>query len=259
MSAAIAGLSMLVTGGGSGIGRAVVDAYVAAGGRVVVLERSPERACELRRDHGGAVSVVVGDATDGRAVAEAVGRAVSEHGGLDQLTCCVGVFDCYASLRAIDTERLPAAAEEIWRANVLSVLLAVAHGYPHLRQRSGSVTLTISGAAFHAEGGGVLYGSSKWALRGVVSHLAQDFAPDVRVNGVAPGGTDGTRLSGLRALGQQASADTVPGRPERIRDGNLLRVVPRPDDHTGAYLYLADPAASRVCTGIVIRTDGGRA
>lgn len=259
MSDAIAGLSMLVTGGGSGIGRAVVDAYVAAGGRVVVLERSPERACELRRDHGDAVSVVVGDATDDSAVAEAVGRAVSEHGGLDQLTCCVGVFDYYASLRTIDTERIAAAAEEIWRANVLSVLLAVAHGYPQLRQRSGSVTLTISGAAFHAEGGGVLYGSSKWALRGVVSHLAQDLAPDVRVNGVAPGGTDGTRLGGLRALEQHASADTVPGRPERIRDGNLLKVLPRPEDHAGAYLYLADPVASRVCTGIVIRTDGGRA
>ncbi|MGH3495028.1 MAG: SDR family NAD(P)-dependent oxidoreductase, partial [Sciscionella sp.] len=161
VSGALANLSMLVTGGGSGIGRAVVDAYVAAGGRVVVLERSPERASEVRRDHGGAVSVVVGDATDGRAIADAVGRAVGEHGWLDQLTCCVGVFDYYASLRAIDPERIQAAAEEIWRANVLSVLLAAAHGYPYLRKRGGSMTLTISGAAFHAEGGGVLYGSSK--------------------------------------------------------------------------------------------------
>ena len=121
-----------------------------------------------------------------------------------------------------------------------------------------SVTLTLSESAFHPVGGGVLYGSSKWALRGVVAHLSRDLAPRVRVNGVAPGGTSGTRFSAPAMLGQTLSADQVPGRDDRIKAGNALGVVPSPADHAGAYVYLADPAAARVVTGVVLNTDGGR-
>lgn len=259
MSGVLDGRYCLVTGGGSGIGRAVVEAYLAAGARVTVLERSAERCAELRRDHGVAVTVLEGDATDVAALGDAVTRAGDGVGdaGLDHLTCCVGVFDYYASLREVDPQRLAAAAQEIWRTNVLSALLAVNVAYPGLRSRHGSVTLTLSESAFRAGGGGVLYGSSKWALRGVIAHLANDLAPEVRVNGVAPGGTSGTRLGGLAALDQQSRADGVAGRDDRIRAGNRLRVVAQPSDHAGAYLYLADATASRVCTGVVIRTDGG--
>jgi 2,3-dihydroxy-2,3-dihydrophenylpropionate dehydrogenase len=205
--------------------------------------------------------VVVGDATDAAALHEAVSAvgAGAGDGALDHLTCCVGVFDYYASLRELDPAQLAAAAQEIWRTNVLSALLAIDVAYPGLRSRHGSITLTLSESAFHAGGGGVLYGSSKWALRGVVMHLASDLAPDVRVNGVAPGGTSGTRLGGLASLNQRLTAGDVPGRDERIRAGNRLHVIAQPSDHAGAYLYLADPVASRVCTGVVIRTDGGGA
>lgn len=259
MSGALDGRRCLVTGGGSGIGRGVVDAYLAAGARVTVLERSAGSAAQLRRDFGAAVTVVVGDATDVAALDEAVSAAGTgaDDDGLDQLTCCVGVFDYYASLRDLDAQRLAAAAQEIWRINVLSALLAVNCAYPSLRVRRGSITLTLSESAFRPGGGGVLYGSSKWALRGVVEHLASDLAPDVRVNGVAPGGTSGTHLGGLAALDQHLTADSVPGRDDRIRAGNRLGVLAQPSDHAGAYLYLADAAASRVCTGVVICTDGG--
>ncbi len=256
MNEPLRGRAALVTGGGSGIGRAVVDAYVAAGARVGVLERSPERAQELRAAHGSAVSVVVGDATDVSALDRAVDASRMD-GRLDQLTCCVGVFDYYASLPDMDAVRLANAAREIWTANVLSVLLAVNRSIDSLRLARGSVTLTLSESAFRAGGGGVLYGSSKWALRGVVAHLARDLAPDVRVNGVSPGGTTGTRLGGLQSLDQEMTADRDAGRDERIRTANYLQVVAAPRDHAAAYVYLADPVASRVCTGVVIRTDGG--
>ena len=106
------------------------------------------------------------------------------------------------------------------------------------------MTLTLSESAFHPVGGGVLYGSSKWALRGVLSHLAVDLAPDIRVNAVAPGGTTGTRFGGLAALDQTQTADRVEGRDERIASGTLLRATPRPEDHAGAYVYLADREAA---------------
>lgn len=258
MSRRLDGQRILLTGGGSGIGRAVALAYLAEGAVVTVLERSAEHARELAEAGGPDVDVMVGDATDPATLAEAVERA-SGDAGLDNLTSCVGVFDSYASVRTLGADELVAAADEIYRVNVRSTLSAVHAAFPALQRARGSVTLTLSESAFHPVGGGVLYGSSKWALRGVVSHLAVDLAPEVRVNGVAPGGTTGTRFGGLSTLGQTAvTADRVEGRDERIAAGTVLGVTARPEDHAGAYVYLADRAAARVVTAVVINTDGGR-
>jgi NAD(P)-dependent dehydrogenase (short-subunit alcohol dehydrogenase family) len=204
--------------------------------------------------------VLVGDATDPSVVAAAVDAARASNGHLDHLTCCVGVFDHYASLRDLSVEELSSAAEEMWRTNVLSALLAVNLAHDALRAAKGSITLTLSESAFAAVGGGVLYGSSKWALRGAVHHLSADLAPDVRVNGVAPGGTSGTAFAGMSSLGQDRSlVSDDKERDARIARGNLLHLTPTPEDHASAYLYLADPVAARVVTGLVIRTDGGGA
>lgn len=269
----LAGLHALVTGGGSGIGLAVARAYLAHGARVTVLERSAARAAALRagvlRDgaaHGGArvesgarIAVETGDTTDPADVARAVARAVSADGRLDILSACAGVFDFYAPVTGLSAPELTASFGEIFGINVLGTLLAVREAAPALRRAHGCVTLTLSTAAYYGGGGGVLYAASKSALRGVVRHLAAELAPDVRVNGVAPGGTGATALSGLASLGQRQTAGAVEGRDERIRSGTLLHVLPVPEDHAGAYVYLADPAAARVITGTVITSDGGHA
>lgn len=253
---------MLLTGGGSGIGRAVATAYAEAGAEVTVLERSTELAAGLVRESGGRIRVVVGDATDAQSVQEAVCVA-APGGNLDNLTVCVGVFDNRRSLRDLDASQLALASEEIWRLNVRSALEVVRCAIPSLQAPAqlgapSSITLTLSESALYPGGGGVLYGSSKWALRGMVSHLAADLAPLIRVNGVAPGGTTNTRLGGLSSLHQTETADQVPGREERITAATLLEVAARPEDHAGAYCYLADPVAARIVTGVVIPTDGGR-
>lgn len=253
------GKRVLITGGGSGIGRGVVDAYVAAGARTTVIECSPANICQLLNDYPDAISVIEGDATDAESLSEAVREAVGDGDALDNLTCCVGVFDYYASLHDMSVDQLIAASDEIWRTNLLSSLLAIKIALPGLEKAHGSVTLTLSGAGFYPEGGGVLYGSSKWALRGVISHLAKDLGPKVRVNGVAPGGTSDTKLGGLKSLSQLQTADAVSGRDERIKEGNALGVIATPADHAGAYIYLADSMASRIVTGTVLNTDGGRA
>ncbi|GAA1517005.1 SDR family NAD(P)-dependent oxidoreductase [Nocardioides humi] len=257
MTARLSGLSLLVTGGGSGIGRAVVDAFVAEGGHVTVVEYDDERASDVAAAHGDAVEAMVGDAGDPKVLAAAV-EAASRRGSLDHLACIVGSFDFYQSILDLDADRLERAAMEIWRRNVLSALLAIRAAHDHLSRARGSITLTVSGAAYRAEGGGVLYGSSKAALHGVVVHLASELAPRVRVNGVAPGGTAQTRLGGLASLDQRTTTAEVAGRDERIRAGTALGVLPLPADHAPAYVHLADPVASRVVTGTVMRTDGGR-
>jgi NAD(P)-dependent dehydrogenase (short-subunit alcohol dehydrogenase family) len=85
------------------------------------------------------------------------------------------------------------------------------------------------------------------------------MAPEVRVNAVAPGGTSGTRFSGLDSLGtaDRTVAESV-DRDARVAAGNLLRLTPAPESHAGAYVFLADRQASGVITGQVINTDGGR-
>lgn len=256
MTGSLAGDHILLTGGGSGIGRAAAEAYLAQGAFVTVLERSTERARELSAGSPG-LRVEVGDATDPEVLGRAVERARGP-AGLDNLTCCVGVFDQYAVLESLSATELLEAADEIYRTNVTSALVAVQVAQADLQAARGCVTLTLSESAFLPVGGGVLYGSSKWALRGAVTHLAAELAPAVRVNGVAPGGTTATRFGGLNTLGQTRTADQVEGRDDRIAAGTLLDVTPCPDDHAGAYVYLADRRASRVTTGVVINTDGGR-
>ncbi|QBE48071.1 SDR family NAD(P)-dependent oxidoreductase [Leucobacter triazinivorans] len=258
MSGSLSGMHVLVTGGGSGIARAAAERYHREGAVVTVLNRSRAGADAVRATSGGGIHAIVGDATDPEALRRAISEAVDTEGRLHHLTCGVGVFDGYARVSELSAEALMVAAEESWRVNVRSTLLAVNLAAPALRAARGSITLTLSESAFNAIGGGALYGSSKWALRGIVDHLSAELAPEIRVNGVAPGGTGGTRFGGLQSIGQTATADQVDGRDERIAAQTLLGVTAMPADHSGAYRFLADPVDARVITGVVIRSDGGR-
>jgi 2,3-dihydroxy-2,3-dihydrophenylpropionate dehydrogenase len=238
----------LVTGGASGIGRAVALAYLADGARVTILDRTAPAPGTFP----AGITLVTGDVTDPAAMAEAVAAATAPDGELDLLTTCAGVFDYYARATELSVEKLHSSFREIFEVNVYGSVLAINQAAPALRRARGAVTLTLSTAAFGPGGGGALYASSKAALRGLVTHLATELAPEVRVNGVAPGGTGATRLAGLNALGQQQTADQVPGRDERIRANTLLNVLPLPEDHAPAYVYLAH---ARTVTGTVLRSD----
>ncbi|WP_285362872.1 SDR family NAD(P)-dependent oxidoreductase [Microbacterium sp. LMC-P-041] len=257
MSGTLARQHILVTGGGSGIARAAAERYHGEGARVTILERSASNANDVVSGSGGAIQSIVGDALDPEVLASAVELASDPGGALHHLTCGVGVFDFYAQVHELSPADLLEAAGESWRLNVLSALVAVNIAHPALVRGRGSVTLTVSESAFNAVGGGVLYGSAKWAVRGMVEHLAAELAP-LRVNGVAPGGTSGTRFGGLSSLQQTSSADAVVGRDLRIARATLLGITAGPIDHAGAYRFLADPVDARAVTGMIIRSDAGR-
>ncbi|MCW2582880.1 MAG: 2,3-dihydroxy-2,3-dihydrophenylpropionate dehydrogenase, partial [Klenkia sp.] len=156
----------LVVGAGSGIGRAVVDAFLAEGARVAVLERDPDK-CRALQDALPDVPVTVGDATTPAANEEAVAAAVAAFGGLDVLVNCVGVFDYYRSIVDLDPEVLDTAFDEVFRTNVLSHLQSVRAALPHLQAAGDAVVLlTESTSSYHPGRGGVLYLSSKFAVRG---------------------------------------------------------------------------------------------
>lgn len=257
MTGWLEGKRALVVGAGSGIGRAVVDAFLAEGAKVAVLERDHDKCEALCRQLPG-VPVVEGDAITRDANERAVDAAVAAFGGVDTLVNCVGIFDFYKGIGDIEADALPAAFDEMFRTNVLSHLQSVKAALPRLRAGTGpSIVLTESASSFYAGRGGALYVSSKFAVRGLVAALAHELAPRIRVNGVAPGGTLGTDLRGLASLGLDGvRLDDKPGRAQEVAARTPLHVALNGADHAWSFVFLACDRA-RGITGETVRPDGG--
>jgi NAD(P)-dependent dehydrogenase (short-subunit alcohol dehydrogenase family) len=250
------GKRALVAGAGSGIGRAVIGAFAAEGAAVAALEVDPGKCASLAAELAGCV-VHQGDATSLADARAAVDAACASLGGLDVLVSCVGIFDFYKGLADLGQDDLDDAFDEMFRVNVKSQLVLVSAALDELRRSSGSVVLTVSTSGFYPGRGGILYVSSKFAVRGCVIALAHELAPQIRVNGVAPGGTLGTDLAGPVSLGQAGRRlDKGPEREADLRSRTPLRVALTGDDHAGSYVFLASDRA-RGITGTIVHSDGG--
>ena len=255
MSQWLDGMRALVVGGGSGIGRGVVEAFVEEGAHVGVLELDPAKCADLKAH--AECEVVQGDAAALVDNERAVNAVINRYGGLDVLVNCVGVFDFNRGIADIDGDVLPSAFDEIFRANVSTHILSVKAALPALKAARGSIVLTVSTSGFYPGRGGVLYVASKFAVRGLVIALAHDLAPDVRVNGVAPGGTLGTDLRGLASLGLESERlDADPNREADLRSRTPLHVALTPNDHAWSYVFLASRRSQGI-TGTFVHSDGG--
>jgi NAD(P)-dependent dehydrogenase (short-subunit alcohol dehydrogenase family) len=251
------GKRALVVGAGSGIGRAVVDAFRAEGARVAALERDNEK-CEALRRQLPDVPVIQGDATAPEPNERAVAVVVDAFGGLDTLVSCVGIFDFYKGINDIATADLDAAFDEMFRTNVLSHLHSVKAAVPALQAQAGSsILLTESASSYYPGRGGVLYVSSKFAVRGLITALAHELAPQIRVNGVAPGGTVNTDLRGLESLAlNTVRLDDTPHRARDLAARTPLHVALSGQDHAWSYVFLASDRAAGITAGTT-HSDGG--
>ncbi|SDC51261.1 3-(cis-5,6-dihydroxycyclohexa-1,3-dien-1-yl)propanoate dehydrogenase [Rhodococcus tukisamuensis] len=249
------GKRALIVGAGSGIGRGVVDAFLTEGASVGVLELDSAKCEALAAEHPE-VAVVQGDATKAAANNAAVSAVVDRFGGLDVLVNCVGVFDFYRKLESIDADMLDHAFDEMFAVNVKSHLHSVKAATPALRESGGSIVLTESTSAYYPGRGGTLYVASKFAVRGLVTTLGYELAPAIRVNGVAPGGTLGTDLSGLATLGLTENRLDGPDRAKELAGRNPLGVALDGLDHAWSYVFLASDR-SRGISGRVVHSDGG--
>jgi len=246
----------LVTGGGSGIGQAIVTRFVQEGARVGVMDRVTARVDKLQTDLGKSVVAIGGDVVRLDDNKRAVATTVDAFGQLDIFVGNAGVFDRALPLADIPEDQLSAACDELFGVNVKGCILGAKAALPELQKTSGCMIFTASVAGLNSGGGGTIYTASKHAVIGLIRQLAVEVGPAIRVNGVAPGGTR-TDLRGLAVLRQDdRSHFTDPGVEERLRANNPLRMMLEPDDLAGAYVFLASPSA-RGITGSIVTVDAG--
>lgn len=243
-------VSVAITGGGSGLGRALVERFVAEGAGVTVLERSPAKV-EALRELGTSVAAVEGDVTspgDNRAL---VDTAVERFGALDVFIGNAGLWDFGQAIADVPLDALGDSFDELFGVNVKGYVLGARAAVEALRRSRGSMIFTLSNASFYPQGGGALYTASKHAGLGLVRQLAYELSPEVRVNGVAPGGM-ATDLRGPASLTQHTQSISDGPIRDYLAAYSALQVAPEPEDYVGGYLLLASRTASRTTTGTVI-------
>ncbi len=248
--------AIVVTGGASGLGRAVVARCIEEGARVAVLDRSAERLADLEKTFGKAIVATAGDVRrigDNRRVVEA---CLNAFGRLDCAIGNAGIWDYSTDLAALDPERIDEAFDEIFHINVKGYLLLAKAALSALVASRGALIFTISNAGFYTEGGGPLYTASKHAAVGLVRQLAFELAPHVRVNGVAPGGID-TDLRGPTSLGMSDRSISTLNLPQRAKASVPIGELPQASDYAAAYVFFASRADNVPATGSVLNYDGG--
>jgi len=246
------GVTAIVTGAAGGIGRGIVRRYVEEGARVLAVDIDGHQLAGLRNELGSMVNVMeasVARVDDNRRMVDA---ALSSFGKLDVFCANAGIYDQNVALEALNCEQIDKSFDEIFAVNVKSILLAARASFEALLQTKGTLIATASFASFSSAGGGALYTASKHAVVGLVKQLAYEFAPDIRVNAVAPGIAP-TRLKGLNALGQQPRDSVLEGTEHVIP----LQAIPDSDAYGGLYALLASRRDSGHITGSIFNADSG--
>jgi NAD(P)-dependent dehydrogenase (short-subunit alcohol dehydrogenase family) len=235
----------------------VVARFVEEGAYVGVMERIATRADEIRTEFGGKVVGIAGDVSRLDDNRRAVAETVRAFGRLDVFVGNAGVFDVYAPLADFDDDRPARAYDELFGVNVKGCIYGAKAAIPELRKSSGCMVFTASVAGLNSGGGGALYTASKHAVVGLIRQLAVELGPQIRVNGVAPGGTI-TDLRGLSSLGNDDRSQFAdPAIADRLRAGNPLHMALHPDDLAGAYLFLASRRDAHGITGTILTVDAG--
>lgn len=179
----------VVTGGASGIGRACVDALVAEGALVGIIDTSPdgEAIARAHNANGARVCSATGDVTDEASVTHALDSIVRELGPIDTLIGCAGISGPVGTrIAAIDVE----AWDQVMAVNVRGNFLAAKHALPHLEvSEIGTIVLLASDSAFVAYEGMAPYTASKAAVVALVKAIAIDH-PKIRANAICPGIVD---------------------------------------------------------------------
>ncbi|MGK0221972.1 MAG: cis-2,3-dihydrobiphenyl-2,3-diol dehydrogenase [Limisphaerales bacterium] len=247
---------VLITGSGSGLGLAVAERFVSEGAQVLLVDRSQDRLAAAGEHLGAAVRTYVGDVRSMQSMQGAVDFALAEFGALDCVIGNAGIWDYSKKLDDTPAESLEDAFDELFHINVLGYITLAKAAIPALVRSQGSIIYTVSSAGFDAGGGGVLYTASKHAVVGLITQLAHELAPVVRVNGVAPGPIN-TQLTGPESMAMSERSIADLNLPENVGQDLAIGRVPATSEYAGAFVHLASRADAAPTTGTVLKADCG--
>lgn len=249
------GKAAVVTGAGSGVGRATALRFAEEGARVVCADIEPGRAGDTAGVIGKAAVPFTADVSSESDVVAMLDKAAAEFGRLDILFNNVG----------IPTPRLGSKLEEhtvedfdrLVAVNLRGVFLGCKHAVIRFkRQGSGGVILNTGSVAGLVGWGGTVYGATKGGVHQLTRAVAVEAAPfGIRVNAICPAGMPYTNFM---AAGGHTGPPVEPGSPTAIRVGES-HPLGRPitaEDCAEAAVYLVSDAAANV-TGVLLPVDGG--
>lgn len=243
--------SVVITGGGSGIGAATARLLAKRGAHVVVLGPDKEPLTEVANEIGGVA--IVGDAANSDDVDQAVRAAVDATGSLDALISCAGISP-FGSATETDDELW----HKVGHVNLDTAFVAARQCIPALIESRGAIVLVSSLAGLLSAPNAVAYTTTKHALIGLTRSLAGDYSPQgVRTNAVCPGFVR-TAMSDsvMTELGGLDGADALDSAYVSATRFTPLRRPAAPDEIAEVIAFLSSPR-SAVITGAVITADGG--
>jgi NAD(P)-dependent dehydrogenase (short-subunit alcohol dehydrogenase family) len=247
--------TVVVTGATRGIGRAVLDAILASGGRVVAVATNQAALEALVAERGDRIRAVPADLGATDTLPEVAQACIEAFGEIDGLVNCAGIAR-YEPVGAI----APTSVDAQLRVNLVAPLLLAQSFAEHLRDRGGSIvnvssTLSLRPAEFTS-----VYAATKAGLNALTCSLALELAPRrIRVNAVLPGGVDTDMLRAPRlrpgeSLGAEALEQRVASQLTALAALHPLGRLGRPDEIAEVVLAVLDREWQ---TGSLVTIDGG--
>ena len=248
--------TIIITGGASGLGAAIVERCIREGANVAVLDRSEPGCDALHRLYGERVACVTGDVRSLEDNQRVVRECLDSFGSIDCAIGNAGIWDYNITLADLPADKLSDAFQELFDINVLGYMLLSKAALKPLVESKGSMVFTVSNAGFWPGGGGMLYTATKHAVTGMIKQLAFELAPHVRVIGVAPGAIS-TQLVGPKSLGM--AQRKFPGEKMTARADQFVPLgkMPTPEEYAGAYVFFACREDNVPATGAILNHDGG--
>lgn len=236
----------VITGAGSGIGRAIAERFLASGYRLAVMARTEQGLLEIKKQAPEKVLVVPGDVTNASDLARLADETVKAYQSVD-----VVVPNAGGAKVVPFTESTPEAIAEQFNLNFVAATETVRRLLPHVN-KGGSVIFITTFLTTVGFPGLAIYNSSKAALKSFAQTLAAELAPSgIRVNSLAPGPI-ATPLWAKVGL----PADTLAGVADKINARLMQGAFGEPADIAEAALFLASPGAKNIY-GQEIVVDGG--